>query len=102
MPFRLVNAPATFQSMINHIFHDMHDKGIITIMDDIFAHAKTGNEHDKIVLKVLKRLRNNHLCIAPNKCNGLSTKLSSLNTWFQDKDSKWEMKKSKPSKRLSQ
>ena len=25
MPFRLVNAPATFQSMINHIFRDLLD-----------------------------------------------------------------------------
>ena len=68
MPFGLVNAPAPFQSMINHIFRDMLDKGMITFMNDIIARAKTRDEHDKIVLKVLKRLHDNRLCIAPDKC----------------------------------
>ena len=68
MPFGLVNAPATFHSMINHIFRDMLDKGMIAFMDDIIAHAKTCNEHDKIVLDVLKRQRDNRLCIAPDTC----------------------------------
>ena len=68
MPFGLVNAPATFQSIINHIFRDMLDKGMIAFMDDIITHAKTHDEHDKIVLEVLKWLRDNQLCIAPDKC----------------------------------
>ena len=37
-------------------------------MDDIIAHAKTRDEYDKIVLEVLKRLRDNRLCIVPDKC----------------------------------
>ena len=31
MPFGLVNAPATFQSIINHILQDMLDKGMIAL-----------------------------------------------------------------------
>ena len=50
MPFGLVHTPATFQSMINHFFRDMLDKGMIPFMDDIIAHAKTHDKHDKIVL----------------------------------------------------
>ena len=68
MPFGLVNAPATLQSMINHIFRDMLNKGIIAFMDDIIIHTKSREKHDEIVLKVLKRLQNNRLCIAPDKC----------------------------------
>ena len=68
MPFGLVNAPAIFQSMINHIFRDMLDKGMIAFMDDIIAHAKTHDEHDEIILEVLKWLGDNRLCIAANKC----------------------------------
>ena len=68
MPFGLVNAPATFQSMINHIFRDMLNKGMIAFMEDIIAHTKTRDEQDKIILEVLKRLRDNRLCIAPDKC----------------------------------
>jgi len=35
MPLRLCNAPSTFQSMINDVFRDMLDVGIIAYMDDI-------------------------------------------------------------------
>ena len=68
MPFGLVNTPATFQSMINHIFRDMLDKGMIAFTDDIIIHTKTCEKHDEIVLEVLKRHRDNRLCIAPDKC----------------------------------
>ena len=67
MAFGLVNAPVTFQSMINHIFLDMLDKGMITFMDDVIIHAKICEKHDEIVLRVLKRLHDNVLCIAPDK-----------------------------------
>jgi len=35
MPFGLCNAPSTFQSMINDVFRDMLDVGVIAYMDDI-------------------------------------------------------------------
>src|SRR5258708_35999797 len=68
MSFGLVNVPATFQGMIKHIFRDMLDQGIIAYIDDLVMHAKTREEHDKIVFEVLKRLKQNGLCIAPDKC----------------------------------
>ena len=68
MPFGLVNAPATFQGMINHIFRDMLDLGMIAFMDDLVMYAKMREEHDKIVREVLRRLQANNLCIAPDKC----------------------------------
>lgn len=68
MPFGLVNAPATFQAMINHIFRDMLDQGTLAFMDDIIIHAVEKEDHDKIGLEVLHRLQENGLCIAPNKC----------------------------------
>ena len=34
MPFELVNAPATFQAMINHGFRDMLDQGALAFMDE--------------------------------------------------------------------
>ena len=68
MPFGLVNASMKFQSMINHIFWDMQDKGMIAFMDKIIIHAEIHEKHDELILKVLKRLCNNCLCIAPDKC----------------------------------
>ena len=35
-------------------------------LDDIIAQAKTGDEHDKIVLEVLKQLFANQFHLAPN------------------------------------
>ena len=41
IPFGLTNAPSTFQDMMNHIFSDMLDLGLIVYMDDILIYAKT-------------------------------------------------------------
>ena len=40
MFFGLTNSPATFQTMMNTIFHDLIDEGSVTIyMDDIAIHT---------------------------------------------------------------
>ena len=40
MFFGFTNAPATFQSMMNHLFRELIDKGYVTIyMDDILIHT---------------------------------------------------------------
>ena len=61
MPFGLTNAPSTFQDMMNHIFSDILDLGLIVYMDDILIYAKTRGENDKIVRNTLKRLQENGL-----------------------------------------
>ena len=37
-------------------------------MDDIMIYAPTRQEHDRIVLEVLQRLRQNRLCLSPDQC----------------------------------
>ena len=68
MPFGLVNAPATFQAMINHVFRDMLDQGTVAFMDDIIIHAPDRPTLDDLTHEVLRRLKENGLCIAPDKC----------------------------------
>jgi len=68
MPFGLTNAPSTFQDMMNHVFSDMIDLGLIAYMDDILIYAKTREEHDRIVREALKRLQENGLAVSPEKC----------------------------------
>jgi len=56
MPFRLTNAPSTFQDMMNHILSDVLDIGVLAYMDNILVYAKTEKEHDTLVKTVLERL----------------------------------------------
>ena len=53
--------------MMNHIFSDMLDLGLLAYMDDILVYAKTRNEHDEIVRNVLKTLQENGLAVAAEK-----------------------------------
>jgi len=69
MPFGLTNAPATFQDMINHIFRDMLDLGLLAYIDDLLIYAEKVEEYDKIVKEVLQRLRTNRLAISAEKCS---------------------------------
>ena len=72
MPFGLVNAPATFQGMINNIFRDMLDQGMSAFMDDLIMWSDTRLGLDEITRVVLRCLRDNRLCIAPDKCECIS------------------------------
>jgi len=69
MPFGLTNALATFQDMINHIFRDMTDFGLLAYIDDLLIYAKTEGERDKIVKEVLRWLRANRLAVSAEKCS---------------------------------
>ena len=70
MYFGLCNSPATFQKMMNKIFHDMSDVCVVYI-DDLMIFTKSDNqeEHDKIVLEVLRQLEANDLFVKPEKCH---------------------------------
>src|SRR5437879_12979528 len=67
MGFELCNAPATFQSMINDIFRDVLDEGVIAYMDDIMIYSETIEEHVLLVLRVWERLRKARLCVSIKK-----------------------------------
>ena len=65
--------------MINHIFRDMLDQGTISFMDDIVVTLHpTLEARDEIALEVLRRLRDNNLCIAPAKCEWAKDRIEFL------------------------
>ena len=79
MYFRLCNSPATFQAMMNEIFADMDDVVVIYI-NDLMIFTKTENqiEHDKIVLEMLRCLKENDLFVKPEKCTFCTTEVDFL------------------------
>ena len=68
MHFGLANASATFQNVINEIFRNMIDLGVVIYLDDILIYSENKQDHVALVKQVLERLQENQLAIAPDKC----------------------------------
>ena len=49
MPFGLCNAPSTFQSMINDVFHDLLDEGVVVYLDDILIYSEDKKSYIDLV-----------------------------------------------------
>ena len=52
MPFGLCNAPATVQSMIDNIFNDLLDNGVIMYLYDILIYTDNMDKHVPLVQEV--------------------------------------------------
>jgi transposase InsO family protein len=78
MPFGLANAPATFQNMMNEVFRDMIDMGVVIYLDDILIYSESEDDHVELVKKVLARLQEHQLAIAPEKCDWHQSKVNFL------------------------
>ena len=80
MFFRLTNALATFQSMMNHLFHKLINEGYVTIyMNHILIH--TPNDpilHHCVINDVLCILVDNDLYLKPQKCQFKVTEVEYL------------------------
>jgi len=69
MYFGLTNSPATFQTMMNDLFHNLINQGDTAMfIDDILVAMDTEERHDELVEKVSKRLEENDLFVKPEKC----------------------------------
>ena len=84
MPFGVCNAPATFQSMINDVFRDMLDVGVIAYMDDIRIYTETVEEHVALVRRVMERLRMLRLCVSIKKSSFHQQEVEFL--WYKISD----------------
>ena len=61
MPFALCNAPATFMSIMNLVFHKEMDECMVVYIDDILVYSRTEVDHARDLEKVLSKLRQNWL-----------------------------------------
>jgi len=67
MPFGLVNAPATFQTMMNKILREFLDHGVVVYRDDILIYSENVKDHLKLVQQVLTQLEQHDLAVLLNK-----------------------------------
>jgi len=67
--FRMINLPATFQTMMDEILRDLVNKDkVAAFVDDVLVETKTEERHDEIFEEVLRRLEENNLYVKPEKC----------------------------------
>ena len=76
MPFGLVNAPATFQRLMEVVLAGLAREGCLVYLDDVLVMGKTLEEHNENLEKVFCRLRAAGLCLKPKKCSNQKS-----NTW---------------------
>lgn len=68
MPFGLSAAPLTWQKAINLILFDLLGEGVYVYLDDVIIYAKTKDEHDNLLRKVLACLKEHNLQLKISKC----------------------------------
>ena len=68
LSFGLVNAPMTFQRLMERCFQDMNLAELIIFLDDVLVHAKSLEELEERTINVLARLRKYGLKLDPDKC----------------------------------
>lgn len=71
LPMGLCNAPATFQTLMNKVFHDCIDVFLVVYMDDLLIYSRTREEHIRHLGTVLSRLKSEELYVSPKKCHFL-------------------------------
>ena len=67
MTFGLVNAPATFQAMMDTILRKFLDHGVVVYLADILINSKNEEEHVELVIKVLAQLEDYDLAVSTTK-----------------------------------
>ena len=69
LSFGLVNAPATFQAVMDRLFHPYLDKFVVCYLDDILVYSKDIEEHLEHLRQVFDVLRWEQLYAKVSKCH---------------------------------
>jgi hypothetical protein len=78
VPFRLTNAPATFQAYVNWVFRDLLDITVVVYLDDIIMFSQDMRSHQGHVREVLRRLREAGLYYKRSKCTFTTQQINFL------------------------
>ena len=78
MPFGLVNAPATFQRLMERVLAGLQLETCLVYLDDIIIFSKTFDNHLSKLQAVFQRLREANLHLKPQKCEFAKSEVSYL------------------------
>ena len=78
MPYRLCNAPATFQHLMQNCLGELNLTYALIYLDDVIIYSKTKEEHLVRLHAVLERFMEHGLKLKLSKCNFFRTEISYL------------------------
>ena len=78
MPYRLCNAPATFQCLMQNCLGELNLMYALIYLDDVIVYSKTEEAHLVHLRAMLERFMEQGLKLKPSKCNFFRTEISYL------------------------
>jgi hypothetical protein len=82
--FRIANAPASFQNMINEIFKDMIDLSVLAYINDILIYRQIKEKHEKLIKEVFSPIQNWKLAASIDKCKFQKLEIEFLGYMISD------------------
>lgn len=73
-----MTAPATFQRVMNNVFFELLDEGVLCYLDDLLLYTKDVASHRVLLDKVFSILQKNKLYIKAKKCHLFLTRVNFL------------------------
>nr|GFA12902.1 hypothetical protein [Tanacetum cinerariifolium] len=86
MPFGLINAPSTFQALMNDVFRPFLRKFTLVFFDDILVYSPTVDVHVAQLRLILKGMRTNKLYAKQSKCVFAAKQVEYLGHVITDKE----------------
>jgi hypothetical protein len=68
MPFKLINAPVTFQAYINKILKGFLDITCVAYLNNIYIYSDSIEKYAKYVREIFNRLKKTGLYVKLSKC----------------------------------
>jgi len=93
MPFRLTNAPASFQRWINEILSEYLDIFCVTYLDDILIFSQNLKDHRRHVRTILRRVEETGLTLKASKCEFHTTETEYLGYVISPKELRMDEEK---------
>ncbi len=78
MPFGLINAPATYQRVMDNALKEYLWDFVVVYMDECLVFSKSFEDHEKHLNLVKKRLNERQIILNPKKCKYFQTEIKFL------------------------